>query len=172
MREQESTSHDTKSTFTIQQDPSKDSSMKQDMVLSPHAQACGCINSDALHTGARKKKGEGNHRCASKNFSMQAPRKEFSARHQAPRHNMCARNTSTATVEGRAPSQRAHNHWAPREDEGTFSEYRQSPGTKKSSASAFPQMRAPANTCLLFSPCVPHTPLPAHNLYLLSEETS
>jgi hypothetical protein len=45
---------------TIQQDPPKDSSTKQDMASAPHARAHGGINSDALHSGARKK-GEGNH---------------------------------------------------------------------------------------------------------------
>ncbi len=104
---------------------------------------------------------------ASKNLSVQAPWNKFSAKHQAPRHNMCARNISAATEEGRAPSQRAHNHWAPREDEGTFSEHRQSPGTKISLESAFSQMRVPANTWpALLSAHAAHTPACSHSLPL------
>jgi hypothetical protein len=59
----------------------------------------------------------------------------------------------------------------PREDEGPFSEHRQSPGIKKSSASAYPKMRVPANTWpALLSAHAAHTPACPHSLPLFRRD--
>ncbi len=104
---------------TIQQDPPKDSSMKQDMALAPHARTRRCINSDALHSGARKKRREkGTTGDCIKKSQRASTKKRSLRRHQAP-NNMCARNTSRRRWGGQGPfsaraqSLGAKRRWGP-----------------------------------------------------------